>query len=63
MYWFYSKGEGLMDRIEYEEWALKAIIEDQGLRIAKEGELQEVVEVGQLYSICLGGEGGWLTLR
>jgi hypothetical protein len=46
-YWFYRKGEGLMDKIEYEEWALKAIQENQGVKIAekgKEGE-QERIEV------------------
>lgn len=45
MYWFYAKGEGLMDRIEYEEWALKGIQEGLGVRVAKEGEEQERVEV------------------
>jgi hypothetical protein len=50
-YWFYAKGEGLMDKIEYEEWALKNVTEDQGVKIAKKGkdgkdEVQETIEVG-----------------
>lgn len=50
-YWFYKKGEGLMDKIEYEEWALKNVTEDQGVKIAKKGkdgkeEVQETIEVG-----------------
>jgi hypothetical protein len=46
MYWFYARGEKLMDRIEYEEWMLKAIQEDRGVKIAKkEGETQEKIEV------------------
>lgn len=35
MRWFFDKGEGLMDRIEYEEWSLKAIHEGQGIKIDK----------------------------
>jgi hypothetical protein len=47
MHWFYARGEKLMDRIEYEEWMLKAIQEDRGVKIAKkEGETQEKIEVG-----------------
>ena len=34
-----------MDRIEYEEWALKGVIEGRGLVIAKEGQEQEKIEV------------------
>ena len=45
MYWFYSRGEGLMDRIEYEEWSLKSVIPGQGGRIASPGETQEKIEV------------------
>ena len=48
MYWFYARGEGLMDRIEYEEWALKGVTEGQGLRIVKEGEKQEKIQVRYL---------------
>lgn len=44
MYWFYSKGEGLMDKIEYEEWALKAISENQGVRFSRDKDGKEVVE-------------------
>ena len=48
-YWFYKKGESLMDRIEYEEWALKAITEGQGVKIVKDGEsaVQEKIEVSR----------------
>jgi hypothetical protein len=45
MYWFYAKGEGLMDKIEYEEWALKGIQEGLGVKVAKEGAPQEKAEV------------------
>ncbi len=47
MYWFYSKGEGLMDRIEYEEWQLKSVQENVGVKIANKakGEQQQTVEV------------------
>ena len=50
MYWFYNRGERLMDRIEYEEWALKAIHEGQGLKIANtdKGEVQERIEIPML---------------
>ena len=34
-----------MDRIEYEEWALKAVHEGRGVKIAKEGEKQDMIEV------------------
>ena len=34
-----------MDRIEYEEWSLKAVIEDRGVKIAQGGEKQEEIEV------------------
>ncbi len=44
-----------MDRIEYEEWSLKAIIEGQGLRIAKEGEVQEKLEVSDEIGLALNG--------
>ena len=37
-----------MDRIEYEEWALKAIHEGRGVKVVKKGEdkVQEMIEVG-----------------
>ena len=38
-----------MDRIEYEEWALKAVNEGRGVKIAKEGEKQEMIDVRGLY--------------
>jgi hypothetical protein len=48
MYWFHERGEKLMDRINYEEWALKAIHEGRGVKVAdaKKGEKQEMIEVG-----------------
>jgi len=45
MYWFYARGEGLMDRIEYEEWSLKGIVEGQGVKIATDGQEQVLIEV------------------
>ncbi|ORX38330.1 mitochondrial K+-H+ exchange-related-domain-containing protein [Kockovaella imperatae] len=49
MHWFYRKGESLMDRIEYEEWALKAVHEGRGVKVLKEGEektkTQEIIEI------------------
>ncbi|WWC63444.1 uncharacterized protein I303_106046 [Kwoniella dejecticola CBS 10117] len=45
-YWFYAKGEKLMDRIEYEEWSLKAIKEGEGVKIGKDGKiLGERIEI------------------
>jgi SH3-like domain-containing protein len=46
-YWFYKKGEGLMDKIEYEEWALKNVQEGRGVKILQKGEqgTQEKIEV------------------
>jgi hypothetical protein len=45
MYWFYAKGEGLMDKIEYEEWMLKGIHEGRGVKVlSKEQEGKEVQE-------------------
>ena len=32
-YWIYRKGEKLMDKIEFEEWALKNVKEGQGVKI------------------------------
>ena len=48
MGWFYAKGESLMDRIEYEEWALKGVHEGRGVRIAKPGEKQERIEASRV---------------
>lgn len=45
MYWFYEKGEKLMDRIEYEEWALKAVKEGEGVKVSKDGHVLERIEV------------------
>ncbi|OXG36023.1 hypothetical protein C360_02625 [Cryptococcus neoformans Bt15] len=45
MYWFYEKGEKLMDRIEYEEWALKAVREGEGVKVAKDGKVLERIEI------------------
>lgn len=47
MYWFYKRGEGLMDRIEYEEWALKGIQEGRGVKIADKakGQVQDKIDV------------------
>ncbi|BEJ14024.1 hypothetical protein CspHIS471_0311980 [Cutaneotrichosporon sp. HIS471] len=47
MYWFHERGEKLMDRINYEEWALKAIHEGRGVKIAnaKKGDVQQMIEI------------------
>ncbi|KIR54697.1 hypothetical protein I315_02578 [Cryptococcus gattii Ru294] len=45
MYWFYEKGEKLMDRIEYEEWALKAVKEGEGVKVSKDGQVLERIEI------------------
>ncbi|KAK8854641.1 hypothetical protein IAR55_003380 [Kwoniella newhampshirensis] len=44
-YWFYARGEKLMDKIEYEEWALKAVKEGEGVRISKEGQVLDRIEI------------------
>ncbi|EIW68462.1 hypothetical protein TREMEDRAFT_32078, partial [Tremella mesenterica DSM 1558] len=49
MGWFYSRGEGLMDKIEYEEWALKGVHEGRGVKLVKDGEIQERIEIPLLY--------------
>lgn len=61
-YWFYKKGEGLMDKIEYEEWALKNIQEGRGVKIIKKGEpgTQEKIEVSPMqtdgtFAVEIGG--------
>ncbi|WVQ68425.1 uncharacterized protein L199_006633 [Kwoniella botswanensis] len=38
-FWFYEKGEKLMDRIEFEEWSLKGIKEGQGVKVDRDGKL------------------------
>jgi len=50
LFWFYTKGEGLMDKIEYEEWMLKGIHEGRGVSVLTEeekkaGKNQEKIEV------------------
>ncbi|KAL7423957.1 hypothetical protein Q5752_001542 [Cryptotrichosporon argae] len=45
MYWFYHRGEKLMDRIEYEEWALKGVVEGQGVKIDKDGKVVDRIEI------------------
>ncbi|WVQ79729.1 hypothetical protein IAT38_001829 [Cryptococcus sp. DSM 104549] len=55
MYWFYAKGEKLMDNIEFEEWALKAVKEGEGVRISKEGEILDRIEI-PLLSPDLAGQ-------
>ncbi|WVN86192.1 uncharacterized protein L203_101353 [Cryptococcus depauperatus CBS 7841] len=45
MYWFYDRGERLMDRIEFEEWALKAVREGEGVKVTKEGGVLERIEI------------------
>lgn len=52
MYWFYEKGEKLMDRIEYEEWALKAVREGEGVKVAKDGKVLERIEVSAVVAPC-----------
>lgn len=56
MYWFHAKGEKLMDRIDYEEWALKAVHENRGVKIAdpKKGEKQDMIEVGATLAAQVG---------
>nr|XP_031863986.1 uncharacterized protein CI109_000630 [Kwoniella shandongensis]KAA5531058.1 hypothetical protein CI109_000630 [Kwoniella shandongensis] len=44
-YWFYARGEKLMDKIEYEEWALKAVKEGEGVRIDKVGNVLDKIEI------------------
>ncbi len=41
-----------MDKIEFEEWALKGIVEGQGVKIVKEGQgVQQKIEVSLLLCI------------
>lgn len=58
LYWFYKKGEGLMDKIEYEEWALKAIHEGQGVKIAEKGKEaeQQKIEVSTWSNLRSGDD-------
>ncbi|ORY35712.1 mitochondrial K+-H+ exchange-related-domain-containing protein, partial [Naematelia encephala] len=51
MLWFYQRGESLMDRIEYEEWALKSIQEGRGVRINKDGQPEERIEVSNVVKL------------
>ena len=53
-FWIYKRGERLMDRIEYEEWSLKAIQEGQGVKIVPEGKegKQERIEVCHPRLVC-----------
>jgi hypothetical protein len=59
MYWFYAKGEGLMDKIEFEEWMLKGVHEGRGIKVLKEGEegVQEKIEVSAIGSGSESGSG------
>jgi len=62
LFWFYTKGEGLMDKIEYEEWMLKGIHEGRGVGILTEeekkaGKSQEKIEVSWVRSSRLLGSG------
>jgi hypothetical protein len=61
MYWFYAKGEGLMDKIEFEEWMLKGVHEGRGIKVLKEGEegVQEKIEV----SAIVVWAGSWVSTR
>ena len=45
MRWFYDKGEGLMDKIEYEEWALKSVQEGVGVKVDKDGKISDADRV------------------
>lgn len=53
MYWFYSKGEGLMDKIEFEEWMLKGIHEGRGVKVVtkESGETQQKIDVSLDHSV------------
>jgi hypothetical protein len=54
MYWFYAKGEGLMDKIEFEEWMLKGVHEGRGVEVLEKGKeggrKQEMIEVSAIAS-------------
>jgi hypothetical protein len=54
MFWFYKRGESLMDRIEYEEWSLKGVHEGRGVEIKKPGQdgEQQRIEVGWWYRLA-----------
>lgn len=60
MRWFYDKGEGLMDKIEYEEWALKSVQEGVGVKVGKDGKIADAdrIEVSVMYLCWAGREGG-----
>jgi hypothetical protein len=49
-----------MDRIEYEEWALKGVQEGRGVKIAKEGGVQEKIEVSRIgVCVCLESDAAF----
>lgn len=50
MYWFYSKGEGLMDKIEFEEWMLKGVHEGRGVKVVtkESGDIQQKIQVSRV---------------
>lgn len=60
MRWFYDKGEGLMDKIEYEEWALKSVQEGVGVKVGKDGKIADAdrIEVSVICLCWAGFEGG-----
>lgn len=43
-----------MDRIEYEEWALKAVKEGEGVKVSKDGQVLERIEVSVASILSLG---------
>lgn len=45
MRYFHTKGESLMDKIEYEEWALKNVKEGQGVKFDKDGVPDKKIKV------------------
>lgn len=51
MRYFHTKGESLMDKIEFEEWALKNVKEGQGVKFDKDGVPDKKIKV----SVQLGG--------
>jgi hypothetical protein len=59
MRWFYDKGESLMDRMDYEEWALKNVHEGKGCKIADtaKGEVQEKIVVSCYCKVAITSRG------
>lgn len=45
MRYFHTKGESLMDKIEFEEWALKNVKEGQGVKFDKDGKPDKKIKV------------------